>query len=391
MAVITSETVWMDRTSFMVATINGLILLLTLIIQLYCQNKTKTLLQIKVFNLFAILTIFCSISFCVQKTFASFGIFSDSDYHCKLHVQLGALFYFSMKHAMYLCFIMRLHVAFKDSTLKFTNKMFALLYSLIIISFSTQLAEYILFGNGKLYTDYDNKNNIPYCISLCPHWTRIYNAFCDLIISVLLCVLFVKRLFKAFVLSQQFHNDAAIQVEISKIARYITLTIIGVTTTFMALILFAITTWFIWISIDIVINCYCIFLLYKANINSFNTMCGLCHVCVGYSFYKILDWKGIFQTKQEQTLTSVPFEKHSLQNKDIAILTRVSFCKAYNINYAYNNYEQNKNEILEDEEILDLPPCELITVPSQSDTTQYQLTICENINAINILNRNINK
>ena len=180
----------MDRLSFITAIINGLVLLCLLITQL-CNRIKKAALNIKVFNLFAILTIFCSVTFCIQKIFASFGIFSDSDYHCKLHVELGALFWLSMKHSMYTCFIIRLHFAFKDSTFQFSNKLFIFLYLTMIISYSSQLLLYIIFGDGKLHIDYDQDNNIPYCVSNCPFWIRIYNAFWDFIIMILLSVLFI--------------------------------------------------------------------------------------------------------------------------------------------------------------------------------------------------------
>ena len=401
---VSSATIWIDRLSFMTAIINGVILLIILITQLYKRmSKQKIACNIKIFNLFAILTIFCGTTFCIQKIFASFGIFSDSDYHCELHVELGALFWLSMKHSMYICFIIRLHFAFKDSMFEFSHKIFIFLYTTIIISYITQLLIYILFGDGKLHIDYDHHNKIPYCISVCPFWTRMYNILCDFTLMILLCVLFVKRLFKAFILSQQHQsiNNSFVQCEIAKIAQYITLSITGVITTFLALICFGITSWFVWISIDIIINCWCILLMFRINRNLFDKICCLCHKCVGYSFYKILECNGNFayivgndaskkscDYSEETRNTSASFKTHSLNHKEIAILTRASFCRIYRLECEHNVNTVDLTQMMSDDGCdgdgmentqtvtdemlmngaLNLPHPELIAVPSRSDT-----------------------
>mmetsp|Transcript_55418 Transcript_55418/g.49900 ORF Transcript_55418/g.49900 Transcript_55418/m.49900 type:complete len:429 (-) Transcript_55418:35-1321(-) len=389
---VSSGTIWMDRLSFMTAIINGLILLCLFITQLCNRMKNeKVALNIKIFNIFAVLTIFCGVTFCIQKIFASFGIFSDSDYHCELHVELGALFWLSMKHAMYICFILRLHIAFKDSLFEFSNKLFIFLYLIMIISYTSQLLAYIIFGDGKLHIDYDKDNQIPYCISDCPMWIRLYNAFCDFIIMILLCVLFIRRLYKSFILSQQHNQNSSFVVcEIAKIAQYITLTIVGVITTFIALILFGITSWFVWISIDIMINAWCILLMFKTNQKLFNKICCIFHKCVGYSFLKILECNQDITDHRNEKIdpqnTSRDFKKYSLENKDIAILTRFSICSIYDIECEHNvnthSYPISNTEADIDGDIsqtktkevmlrdigLNLPHPELIAVPSRSDT-----------------------
>ena len=189
---------------------------------------------------------------------------------------------------MYIFFILRMDVAFHDSAFKYSKIMFSILYSLVIISCFSQLTIYIFFSKGQLITinqDLINKQQKNYylthfCGNSTPFWVLIFSAILDLFLSSLLCGLFVQRLFKAFI-SVEHDNKNHVTKQLYKIAKYITLTIVGVTTTFCSLVIFGLTSWYILISIDLIINSWCVFLMYRKNRSSFNMLCGICHKCVG--------------------------------------------------------------------------------------------------------------
>ena len=75
---------------------------------------------------------------------------------------------------------------------------------------------------------------------------------------------------------------------ISRIAKYITLAIIGVNTTFFAMFFFGWLKWFTFVAIDLIINGWCVFLMYSTNTKLFNIFCGFCHKLTGYCFYRII-------------------------------------------------------------------------------------------------------
>ena len=185
-----------------------------------------------------------------------------------------------------------MHVAFAGSVFKASTFMFAILYILVIVSYTTQQIMYIMYGNGKLITLYQDQYTsqtdtdilhsyfIHFCANSSPIWVLIFSAIWDLFMSSLLCGLFVHKLFKAFIAIER-HNKKFVLKELYKIARYITVTIVDVTTTSVTLIIFGLTSWFILMSIDLIINSWCVFLMYRKNRRSFKRLCGICHKCVG--------------------------------------------------------------------------------------------------------------
>ena len=371
-------TIWIDRGSLTSAILNGLILFIVIIIQTVHRMKEmeKFSFGTSIFNLSAVLSIlFCS-AMGILRLLSLFGIYTDCDYHCTLYVELGAFFWLSMKLWMYICFITRLDVAFRDSMFEFSHKVFTFLYLLIIIAYITQLSLYIILGEGTYDVDEDD---IPFCVSIIPIWLRLYALVCDAVISTLLSILFIRRLFQAFIMSRQHNNHHFVESELSKIAQYITLSIIGVLSTSIALILLSTTKWFVWMYLDLIVNCWCIFLIFRVNNRWFNVVCCVCHKCVGLSLYKIMEWNHVFDAEDRLDHKSVDFKQASIDNKNLAVLTRYSFRSIYDINNEYNRVKREKQEesnsdlseqqdehTATDETIINLAEPELIAINTES-------------------------
>eukprot|EP01084_Bolivina_argentea_P151558 264531_1 len=283
---VSEVTIWMDRITLYLALCNSVILFLILLVQLIQNPKTKQHIRLqtrsnaaKIMSGFALGTLLSSIIYTTQRIISVYGIGN-----CNIHLVLAASLWMTAKVNMYLFFICRLHVAFNDSMFKFSNTLFFVLYSIVVIAYISDILVYVIWGSGtKLY---DN-NSQPFCANSSPLWTLMYSAVCDLIISSLLCYLFVKRLFKAFFQCQEL-DKSKVLITISRIAKYITLTVIGVNTTFFALLFFGILKWFTFIALDLILNGWCVFLIYSKNKKLFNVFCGICHRGIGKCFYKCI-------------------------------------------------------------------------------------------------------
>ena len=178
--------------------------------------------------------------------------------------------------------------AFRDSTLELSSKLFTFLYTLIGIGFVTEIGVLFAVWKGERVTLSDNLGS--YCASVSPVWAFIYLAFWDITISTLLCLLFVQRLFKAHLACKSM-DDKTNNRWIRNIAKYVTLTVVGVCSTFIGLFIVAGTSWFSIAGIDSVINCWCVYLMYSQNGRLFVKICGKCHKCMGKCIYCCIQCK----------------------------------------------------------------------------------------------------
>merc|ERR1740131_216488 len=141
---------------------------------------------------------------------------------------------------------------------------------MICFGLALQLVVFSLVWRGKQVGDY--------CASDAPVYAFGIMAIWDITMSATLSVMFIKRLFTAF-LSVQGMDSKTNQRWIYKIAKYVTLTLVGVITTQLALLGVGLTSWLTLASADSIINTWCIFLMYKNNQRLFGTLCTRCHKC----------------------------------------------------------------------------------------------------------------
>ena len=147
----------------------------------------------------------------------------------------------------------------------------------------------------KLY-DADNQ---PFCVPTSPFWTFIYLAVTDFVVSTLLAYLFVKRLARRctsflvhvgasdrMFLVHVGASDRMTLKTISRIAKYVTLGIIGVSTTFFSLLLFGTLHHFTFIALDVFITGWCVLMMYARNARLFSLSCGRCHRLTGRCFFR---------------------------------------------------------------------------------------------------------
>eukprot|EP01084_Bolivina_argentea_P112394 200452_1 len=344
MALRTANTIWLDRISLAVAFLNALVLLIILLYQWAKINKAKSPSRstmrlespTKWLNITAVLLLLSTMAYTIQRgLFSAYGIGN-----CTIHLYVATALYLLIKNLLYIFFIIRLDAAFRYSTFEFSSITFNILYILVFISYVSQLTIQILLGKGvKVYID----STSAYCAADSPYWIRIYYGLSDLLMSIFLTTLFIRGLFRAFVKcikkTKKGVFNHQLYKQISKISQYVTLTIVGVNTTFASLLIFGIASWFWAISLDLIINCWCIFLMYRNNRYWFKIICGPLHRSIGKCCYRVVknssyleetSFMSVFRMKTTLTATSINTETMFEEDE---------------------NENENENEIIQNENV----------------------------------------
>eukprot|EP01084_Bolivina_argentea_P264187 447422_1 len=287
MAFVSMVSIWCDRVTLFVGFVFGFSLCIILLKQLICDSTStkKTMdIHMKTMNFFAILAISVSAFYCGIRVIGSFGIIKEDILNCSIQSLILVFAWTTAKQLLYLFCTSRMDVAFRlSAAFKMSNTIFTALYTLIIFGYVVQCILFIIFWDGTRYEFSGNE----YCTSVAPIWLFGIMAIWDLTMSSLLCSLFAHRLFKAHAQMQEL-NSKQTRKALSNIAKYVTITLVAVISTFIALFMAGITSWYTVAAIDSMINCLCVFVMYKKNQKIFTFVCGGCHNCVGSCFNRCI-------------------------------------------------------------------------------------------------------
>ena len=115
-----------------------------------------------------------------------------------------------------------------------------------------------------------------FCATATPVWVFTYLVVYDAIITIALLSIFIHKLHSA---SSQRHSISGDEIIIfwGKISKYVTLTIIGVTSTIICMIMVGVTSWITFTASDTNINSICVFLMYGRNSGLFHKLCCCCY------------------------------------------------------------------------------------------------------------------
>ena len=230
-----------------------------------------------------------------------------------------------------------LDVAFRlSNTFKMSRIWFFILYGIIGTAWLTQQILISIFWRGVFIKAFD----AVFCATSAPLWMYWGGlAAWDLFISSLLCYLFITRLWKA-----QKRRSSVSSNEGSKflhqIAKFVTITIVGVMTTLITFVLVGFTSWISLVALDTCVNAWCVFLMYGKNKNLFEKLCFSCHKCVEYcclGYVKIQRAIIIHKRKRRKHLSN-------------------------------NNKNENKNDRIETDTGTQLPKQVALNVPGGGDT-----------------------
>jgi len=233
-------------------------------------------LQVRLMNYSALCAIFINGLYNLLRFPVSFGIRSLGN--CGFQSGFLAAIWATARLCTYCFFVSRLDVAFRySSEYRIPRSGFAALYGLIVFSFVAEMIIIIIFWAGEFV---DIEGTL-YCATAAPEWTYGYLSSWDFIISATTAFLFVSKLWK--VQSHRSSVDAkAISMFWTNVSKYMTLSIVGVLTTWATILTVKLLGWIILVAIDTSVNSWCVFLAYGANRKTFDRMCKYC-VCVGTS------------------------------------------------------------------------------------------------------------
>jgi len=262
-----------------IAAINGFVLFGILWVQVFGDKSTSKLYDgpTRIMHGFAMAALFLSALYCGIRVPVSFGAIPTDVLSCTGQSMVMVFIWTSSKQFLYLFCTARIDVAFRNSQqFKMSSRVFTFLYAMILFGAALQFVVFSLFWRGRRVGDY--------CASDAPVFTFGIMAIWDITMSATLTVMFIKRLFAAF-LSVQGMDSKTNQRWLYKIAKYVTLTIVGVVTTQMALLGVGLTSWLTLASADSMINTWCIFMMYSKNRKWFTVLCTRCHRVTGMCIF----------------------------------------------------------------------------------------------------------
>eukprot|EP01084_Bolivina_argentea_P300725 518626_1 len=175
---------------------------------------------------------------------------------CEITGRAGPSCYFIAKMFMYLVFIYRLYIVYSDSAFAYNNKILLILLLFVVIyTIFIVIINLLTLEIGISY----ELNNGRVCNAYGAPAVLMTTAFFDTMISALCCYLFIKPL---MILNNHEINKHSTRMY-KMILKYVVLTFVAVTTTFLLLGLMTMSKISSLLAIDIVINCICIALFNK--------------------------------------------------------------------------------------------------------------------------------
>eukprot|EP01084_Bolivina_argentea_P207948 354691_1 len=233
--------------------------------------KTKRLQHLSLFTI-AILTLLS-----VYYAITPFIIATDTI--CGLLVLAGASLWVLTKITMYFFFLERLFLIFMDSTYAFSScKMIG--SRIVLITYATFcLTILIIFMHGKV----DPMTHT--CLATSPMWVNAIGVIGDYLICTLMQVAVSRRLLLLIMNSKT--QNKAINVSNDLIIRILTkstiLTFIALLSTELSLLLMGsigLTT--LWVSLDSMINCWCVFTMFAVHKKLYLNICGKLESIISY-------------------------------------------------------------------------------------------------------------
>ena len=205
--------------------------------------------------------------------------------NCTWIIRLPVILWLFSKFSMYFLFLERLFRVFSNTDLEF--KSLWMWTARLILSFwgIILLALIVLFVDGA-----KGEILINDCLVLVPVWCSGLMAFSDLTICTVISVLFARRLLMLHVsctekqtaeisIPQKTSNANDSALEVIRKSTLLSLVALLTTELSLALMVFGVTQ--LWISMDCMVNCWCILLIFRLHDRIFQSLCCLCQRCIG--------------------------------------------------------------------------------------------------------------
>eukprot|EP01083_Nonionella_stella_P007013 20297_1 len=222
--------------------------------------STKSKSSIKLLFIMPLLCYFCYLTTGIGSLLSVFAIES-----CNTASSIATNSYLTGKCLMYFVFILRLHTVYSHSTFSYNTKILIILFAITVVYWISILIINVLTIEFDVLYDVNGRKM---CTAYTdPTWMMVASAY-DIIVSILCCVLFIRPL---LILNKHEEHETSMLFQL--VLKYVILTAIAVITTFIIFVFIFLLKYPTLITIDIVINCICIFFFNKRYIKYYEVMC----------------------------------------------------------------------------------------------------------------------
>ena len=199
---------------------------------------------------------------------------------CKQISIIGSSLFVCAHFTVYLLFFQRLFAVFKDSDLQFSNRSIIISRAFLIALFILAMICIACFGDGE-YTEHHTS-----CSTTHVWWLWMAYGIGDTVVCSLIQILFARRLLmvhlalkdtQTFCCDGTHSENCKITETIKILTKSTLLTFIAIITNQVALIISGILGLSsLWTSVNSVINCCCVILMFKCHHGCYDKLCGHC-------------------------------------------------------------------------------------------------------------------
>eukprot|EP01084_Bolivina_argentea_P258163 435124_1 len=216
---------------------------------------------------------------------------------CKWIYLIGLILWVIAKVSMYFLFLERLFVVFDDTICKFKTSQIIPSRILLILYATIVIVLVLLFSDTKL----DPVTNT--CLSNLPIWIFGFYAIGDFVICTVISILFSRRLLllnMALNFDDKTFNISREDCTWDILLKSSILTFIALFTTQISLILMiVIGVSTMWVSIDSIINIWCIMLMFSVHTSLYSKICSKAESCISYKCLLCYSYHCCYPIKRE--------------------------------------------------------------------------------------------
>ena len=242
-----------------------------------------------IFSILILFTITCYTIISISNLSASISEILALKPNCIFYHKFNSIWAIVAKTSLYLLFVYRLKISFKNSAYSYNNKFILFLSFIIIINGIVFIIASIFYTDAerKYLIDYfdndnDNSNNRTHywCKYVLPHVFAIPYIIIDSILNILLSILFIKPMITVHkninnMGNNNNNNNNNRNLERLAIKTSI-LVVVTCMTSLLILIILAIGNWGAFIAIDCAINSFCLVLMLQHYNKLYKKCCCIC-------------------------------------------------------------------------------------------------------------------
>eukprot|EP01084_Bolivina_argentea_P303755 524529_1 len=243
---------------------------------IFSHNKIKSITRVRWLSILSLMITIC------MQLIAIFLAFGQHQLDCKWYTVSIGLSWAIAKYSLYILLLERLFRIFAGSSLKFKRIHVFISRSLLSFWLLLSIIIFVLFVDGK-----PNEYVPTVCAAHFPFWINVFAGNSDITICCIICISLSRRLLELNVSITESEQTTDINTSITKtlmnnqmyrtLIRSSLLSFIALLTTQTSILLMAIIGLdSIWMSLDFMVNGWCVVLMFSAHNTMYTLLCGYC-------------------------------------------------------------------------------------------------------------------